>query len=792
MDYDEKIYRRYYRDINDNRKYPLNLSLKTQNIDRINIDRRIDISDPTMKINFEIKKFIYPNETVLDIVKQILHDEINGDILIFESGKLEVNNTVIKINNILPENIIAIPYYSDMFEEYKEFLHDIHKNKNKIKISKNDINNILDNITLNKILCGDYSYKYIIIVATNIAEASITISTLKYVIDTGLQKKAYYDYELHYSKLIQNNISKLNMIQRTGRVGRTSPGSVYYTYDINKLDDNTPIYNINTENISINIIYTLLSSINNKNDKLNAKNDINDILNKNIIDKINDIDDDIKKIIQNQYYINNIFYDYYGDIEQYDYKNKEKLEIYYGDGYNFETLYDKNGSFYLIHPNEQYITRNIVGKIIEYKFGYDKNLFLKNITLIYEYLERMMLVSMYVNDNNNKIINKTTYGKNILLIKTNLEYDIEYIISYIWSVINNCEEYIIKFISLLLTSQNMQTFYNNIKIEQKNKIYIKNEIMHIINKFDSINISIEKFINFDIKKIIKKNDDYYDENKRKYNNISYYVDYDNNYTSNDNKFDIHNIKKYYNYLFNVYQSKIISILNKYNISFLSYKKYIINYIIFKSSKFIFNNNIHEKKNNEYNIKKIFDKNKFVGFDMSHLNYINKILFCIIIGKPLNIAIYNNKNNKYTNIYNLKYIDISKKIQYKIKKKYYTYYYNYNKSPINIINFDGSLMKYLSNIYNIYTFTKKKQDSTIDDSILISIKKDILYYHDPYIYNNMLNIYDDKIYIIFMKKIINTIGHKIFNTPLSGGNTYNYYYKYLKYKYKYLVILNKNE
>ena len=124
----------------------------------------------------------------------------------------------------------------------------------------------------------------------------------------------------------------------------------------------------------------------------------------------------------------------------------ECIIIYYGDGYNFETLYDKNGSFYLIHPNEQYITRNIVGKIIEYKFGYDKNLFLKNITLIYEYLERMMLVSMYVNDNNNKIINKTTYGKNILLIKTNLEYDIEYIISYIWSVINNCEEYIIKFI----------------------------------------------------------------------------------------------------------------------------------------------------------------------------------------------------------------------------------------------------------------------------------------------------------------------------------------------------------
>ena len=42
---------------------------------------------------------------------------------------------------------------------------------------------------------GTNSYDRVIIVATNIAEASITIKTLKYVVDTGIEKTNIFDYE---------------------------------------------------------------------------------------------------------------------------------------------------------------------------------------------------------------------------------------------------------------------------------------------------------------------------------------------------------------------------------------------------------------------------------------------------------------------------------------------------------------------------------------------------------------------------------------------------------------------
>lgn len=67
-----------------------------------------------------------------------------------------------------------------------------------------------------------------VILATNIAETSITIPDVYYVIDSGLMKNKYHT--LDWIEYKQEFITKANAIQRLGRVGRTGPGVCFRIY----------------------------------------------------------------------------------------------------------------------------------------------------------------------------------------------------------------------------------------------------------------------------------------------------------------------------------------------------------------------------------------------------------------------------------------------------------------------------------------------------------------------------------------------------------------------------------
>lgn len=69
-----------------------------------------------------------------------------------------------------------------------------------------------------------------VILATNIAETSITIDDVKYVIDTGLCNSIDYDPELNMSTFGTRWISQANSKQRSGRAGRTSSGECFKLY----------------------------------------------------------------------------------------------------------------------------------------------------------------------------------------------------------------------------------------------------------------------------------------------------------------------------------------------------------------------------------------------------------------------------------------------------------------------------------------------------------------------------------------------------------------------------------
>lgn len=69
-----------------------------------------------------------------------------------------------------------------------------------------------------------------VVIATNIAETSITIDGIYYVVDPGFVKQTAYDAKLGMDRLQVTPISQAQAKQRAGRAGRTGPGKCFRLY----------------------------------------------------------------------------------------------------------------------------------------------------------------------------------------------------------------------------------------------------------------------------------------------------------------------------------------------------------------------------------------------------------------------------------------------------------------------------------------------------------------------------------------------------------------------------------
>ncbi len=69
-----------------------------------------------------------------------------------------------------------------------------------------------------------------VIVSTNIAETSLTIDGIVYVIDPGFSKQKVYNPRIRVESLLVSPISKASAQQRAGRAGRTQPGKCFRLY----------------------------------------------------------------------------------------------------------------------------------------------------------------------------------------------------------------------------------------------------------------------------------------------------------------------------------------------------------------------------------------------------------------------------------------------------------------------------------------------------------------------------------------------------------------------------------
>lgn len=69
-----------------------------------------------------------------------------------------------------------------------------------------------------------------VVLCTNIAETSLTLSGIKYVIDSGVVKRRVYDPVTGMDSLKVIRISQDQAMQRSGRAGRESDGFCYRAY----------------------------------------------------------------------------------------------------------------------------------------------------------------------------------------------------------------------------------------------------------------------------------------------------------------------------------------------------------------------------------------------------------------------------------------------------------------------------------------------------------------------------------------------------------------------------------
>ena len=238
---DEELFRKFF--YFNNKYYVDNRCNFSQpgKLTTYNITEHYDNSITDVKTKSEKDK----NEMILKLINSF---DNTKDILVFKSGEADVINCVNYLNNsIRTSEYIAVPFFSRITNELKQYL---MSNSHSMKLSKSKISIVDYDFNMMQYENDAMSYNKYIIVATNIAEASITLPSLTHVIDDGLQKKKIFDYStLNDSNLQLVPINEINRQQRAGRVGRKADGDAYFLYRKGLLTEQKVYYGITTTDI---------------------------------------------------------------------------------------------------------------------------------------------------------------------------------------------------------------------------------------------------------------------------------------------------------------------------------------------------------------------------------------------------------------------------------------------------------------------------------------------------------------------------------------------------------------
>ncbi|KAM7192488.1 P-loop containing nucleoside triphosphate hydrolase protein [Naviculisporaceae sp. PSN 640] len=181
-------------------------------------------------------------DAAIQTVMEIHLSEPAGDILVFLTGQEEIDTAceilferMKALGDGVPE-LIILPVYSALPSEMQSRIFDP---------------------------APPGSRK--VVVATNIAETSITIDFIHYVVDPGFAKQNVYDPKLGMDTLIVTPISQAQANQRSGRAGRTGPGKCFRLYTEAAYQSEmlpSPIPEIQRQNLATTILLLKAMGIN--------------------------------------------------------------------------------------------------------------------------------------------------------------------------------------------------------------------------------------------------------------------------------------------------------------------------------------------------------------------------------------------------------------------------------------------------------------------------------------------------------------------------------------------------
>ncbi|ARF09664.1 HrpA-like RNA helicase [Indivirus ILV1] len=154
--------------------------------------------DPTTKSAHDIIFFVTSSNEAFKIC-QMLNDHIKKE----KQSKCDIS---------CKGDVFCIEVYAGMHPEKQTLAQDKEKYKN-----------------------GKYIRK--VVISTNVAESSLTIDGVRYVIDSGYELKGSYDPILRARKLERSLITQAQAKQRMGRAGRTEPGICYHMYTKEEFDN---------------------------------------------------------------------------------------------------------------------------------------------------------------------------------------------------------------------------------------------------------------------------------------------------------------------------------------------------------------------------------------------------------------------------------------------------------------------------------------------------------------------------------------------------------------------------
>ncbi|MFQ1008836.1 ATP-dependent RNA helicase HrpA [Gilliamella apicola] len=169
----------------------------------------IEVSGRTYPVEVRYRPPIFNEEDdtnndfqpILDAIEE-LSAESFGDILIFLTGEREIRDVADILNKLELRHTDILPLYA--------------------RLSATEQNRIFQSHSKRRI-----------ILATNVAETSLTVPGIKYVIDPGLARISRYSYRTKVQRLPIEPISQASANQRKGRCGRTSDGICIRLYDEN-------------------------------------------------------------------------------------------------------------------------------------------------------------------------------------------------------------------------------------------------------------------------------------------------------------------------------------------------------------------------------------------------------------------------------------------------------------------------------------------------------------------------------------------------------------------------------